>query len=64
MWIVYYLEIQYNEQEFAVVAKLTKADLECFCLYLMFIKHMFKRRDVLHIGCLVEKVINYIVLIH
>ena len=29
----------------------------------MFIKHQFKRSYFLHIGCLVEKVINHMVLI-
>ena len=29
----------------------------------VFIKHLFKRMDVLHTECLVEKVINHIVLI-
>ena len=28
-----------------------------------FMKHLFKRKDVLYIGCLEEKVINHIVLI-
>ena len=32
-------------------------------VFFTFFKHLFKRRDVLHIGCLVEKVINHIVLI-
>ena len=32
------------------------------CNVFVFIKHLFKRRDVLHIKFLVEKVINYIVL--
>ena len=35
IWIkVYYLETKCNEQETTVVAKLTKAELQCFCLYL------------------------------
>ena len=43
-----------------MVTKLAKADLQYFVF--TFIKHLFKRRDVLHIKFLVEKVINYIVL--
>ena len=35
----------------------------CNVFVFTFIKHLFKWRDVLHIGCLVEKVINHIVLI-
>ena len=41
--------------------KLTKTDLQCFCLY--FIRHLLKRRDVLQIGCSIEKVIGHIILI-
>ena len=65
LWInVYYLEVQYNEQESTVVKKLTKADLQCCNVFVFtFIKHLFKRRDVLNIGCLVEKVTHHIVLI-
>ena len=47
-----------------VVAKLTKADPQCCNVFVItFIKHMFKQRDVLNIGCLVEKVVKHIVLI-
>ena len=35
----------------------------CNVFVFTFIKHIFKRRDVLQIKCLVEKVINHIVLI-
>ena len=35
----------------------------CNVFAFTFIKHLFKRRIVLHIGCIVEKVINHIVLI-
>ena len=60
IWInVCYLEIC-NAKESTVVAKFTKA---YNVFFFTFIKHLFKRRDVLHIGCLVEKVINHIVLI-
>ena len=34
----------------------------CNVFIFTFIKHLFKRRDVFHIRCLVEKVINHIVL--
>ena len=37
--------------------------LRLTCKVFVFIKHLFKRRDVLHIGCLAEKVINHIVFI-
>ena len=52
-----------------MVAKLTKADLQCFCLYLYYLylyylEHLFKQRDVLHIGYFVEKKMkNHTVLI-
>ena len=59
--LFYYLEIKCNEQGLTVAAGLTEADLQWFCLY--FIKHLFKGGDVLHIECLVEQVINLIVLI-
>ena len=35
----------------------------CNASVFTFIKHLLKRRDVLHIKCLVEKVINYIILV-
>ena len=35
----------------------------CNVFVFTFIKHLFKRRDFLHIGCLAEKVISHIVLI-
>ena len=35
----------------------------CNLFLCTFIKHLFKRRNVLHIGCLVEKLKNHIVLI-
>ena len=35
----------------------------CNGFFFTFIKHLFKLRDVLHIGCLLEKVINHTVLI-
>ena len=35
----------------------------CKVFVFVFIKHWLKRRNVLHIGCLVEKVINHILLI-
>ena len=35
----------------------------CNFFVFTFIKHLLKRRDVLHIKCLVQKVINHIVLI-
>ena len=35
----------------------------CNVFVFAFIKHLFKRRSYLHIGCLVEKLINHIVLI-
>ena len=31
--------------------------------FFTFIKHLYKQNDVLNIGCLLEKVINHIVLI-
>ena len=33
----------------------------CNVFVFTFVIHLFKQRDILHIGCLVEKVINYIV---
>ena len=35
----------------------------CNVFVFPFIKHLFKRRDVLHVGCFVEKMIKHIVLI-
>ena len=35
----------------------------CIVFVFNFVKHLFKQRDVLHIECLVEKMINHIVLI-
>ena len=35
----------------------------CNVFVFTFIKHLFKRRDVLHTGCLVEKQRNHIILI-
>ena len=44
--------------------KLTKADLQCYNAFVFtFIKHLPKQRDVLKIGCLVEKATYQIVLI-
>ena len=37
--------------------------LRLICKVFVFIKHLFKRRDVLHIGCLAEIVINHIAFI-
>ena len=51
-WIdFYYLEMSCNERQ------------TCNVFVFTFIKHLIKRKDVLHIGCLVEKVINHIALI-
>ena len=55
------LLLGYNEQELTLVKNLTKADLQYFIF--TFIKHQFKRTNILRIESLVEELINHLVFI-